>query len=1599
MTDQEHTRKNRAPLFKLTCAAEYQDWRSLLQNDIFEKTHNNNMDRLTTADTLDKKFFAKLHADDFEAKPVPPESKAAVVQEAAIEFKKISADTNGRPWSHAGLLKKCTEHALVTGEGFLNWVYTLFGDIFAGLSNEIRGKVSGVVLGDVVSLLQGIKIAVHHFETNDPEALEIQYSKCSMDREGKNDVMTYTAALTTYMKRLDAAGVPVRDAKAQRILLNGLDQELFESFIATTSRFPYDNYDDLQQALLRAVEKPHMLRKLATLKPGAEQASLMVTQAEDQQPQRQHVQARFEKLETILVSLAKSIESKQASPTKSRNSSKKTACGLFFNTGNCRFGAACKFSHNPIDKKWCVHHESVTHNTVDCNQPDATPPSRQHANATRQSPNTPSSSAGHTLNGYDFCFPTRYDMPQHVFAVNAAPKIDMWCVDGASTTFATYDEGRCFNVRPCNVNIFGPNCKDNFVCTKVGDCDIPTFDKDTGKTSKMLATNVLISPHFPFHIFSEILAFEKRCTATKSLGSWKFFSPDKQPLFNASQRLLGEVQGHSDVKLYFIEQPEDVQRQQRQHSPAASLPAPAAHVLPAVHDQRPSLPPKVNTAKNLHMLLELHCAHDHWNFEAVAKQYGLTLPIPPPVCWACLLAKPRRITRDKVSTRQCNRVSEGFAADAKGPFTTPTPEGYRYYFLIVCLYSHHYWSVLAKAQSEWESIWKVFVKREEARSGKQRCVSFIITDNHKVHSQRSVKDFNDDRGIQTIATAPQSQWQDPAERGIQTITNGARTSLIHGGGKDWMWGHAIKHSTDSTNRMYPPVSIPGHEKKSRLRIAYPGVTLAKEMRRHKPFLCLGLRTLPDAQRGSDFNALAEPFVYLRYEPDRKAFALLTLPNLYLKYSIEVRFLTGTFPLRVTDYLTNQMDTFLRPTAEDDIYSSIHGPGNVLRRHRLAAPAMDPSALIRPTPVLARLPSGHAELPGPGYSSTRGYTPSQAGLQSAAYMPPSTPVGNVSVNSVSTQAHGSLGSLATFTPDQLAARTPRSIFQALKGPDSEFWIPSIVKDFAVLRDQNCIINVTSVKPAGPAPPPVEQRFKIKYRAELPIALRNIDPADWKARTVTRGDRFKYGLHYDATDAPVIHTPALKVLLAWAVEKGLLLYQWDQGAAFYGNPMDRKGVIVQLPPGYDPDSKEIRPLHLPPLFGELARALPGIPQGSLLHYRSITPALRQLQFMPVDADNCLFLHTAVDMATSLHVDDGVLAVPSHEHAVRVLGEAGLGAERTITWGPLTNTLGVDFKVVYSSEKRVVFMSQRAYAVTILERAGMLECNPAKTPARAGQVYTKNDCPTTPESKAELKAGGMLQETYHTLVASLNFLVTISRDDMKFVQGKLAKYCLNPGQAHFQALKHNLRFLKGTLDYGIEFIWRHTDVPSTDGPICLQAWSDSSYGDDVDTGRTTLGDVIKVNGATVSATSKLSSRVDSCVNHSELRAFTGVAANPGSDEPTDGSSIAFNKTTRTITWIRGIKAALERREVEDMPPTPVYVDNAGVLAMINGNTIKSANKHIYRTLAEARERVHLDKSVQAIKIGTKDNLANAMTKQEQGLDQSAAQLRCITGPISVN
>ena len=131
----------------------------------------------------------------------------------------MTANEEKDPWIDPTFSKLCTDHAFTTGKGFHEWVYDVFYEIRTSLCDTIQEQTAGVRRGDLVSLINSIKLAVGNYELHDPEALHIEYSKCTMEHEGKNDLMTYLAKLANYRQRLVVAEVIVSDKKAQRVLL------------------------------------------------------------------------------------------------------------------------------------------------------------------------------------------------------------------------------------------------------------------------------------------------------------------------------------------------------------------------------------------------------------------------------------------------------------------------------------------------------------------------------------------------------------------------------------------------------------------------------------------------------------------------------------------------------------------------------------------------------------------------------------------------------------------------------------------------------------------------------------------------------------------------------------------------------------------------------------------------------------------------------------------------------------------------------------------------------------------------------------------------------------------------------------------------------------------------------------------------------------------------------------------------------------------------------------------------------------------------------------------------------------------------------------
>ena len=77
-----------------------------------------------------------------------------------------------------------------------------------------------------------------------------------------------------------------------------------------------------------------------------------------------------------------------------------------------------------------------------------------------------------------------------------------------------------------------------------------------------------------------------------------------------------------------------------------------------------------------------------------------------------------------------------------------------------------------------------------------------------------------------------------------------------------------------------------------------------------------------------------------------------------------------------------------------------------------------------------------------------------------------------------------------------------------------------------------------------------------------------------------------------------------------------------------------------------------------------------------------------------------------------------------------------------------------------------------------------------------------PMTTKWKKLMFEGKLVDPTkYCPLIGSLMYLVN-TRPDMSYAVNTLSQYMVEPRRAHWVAAKHVLRYLKGTIDYGLNY-----------------------------------------------------------------------------------------------------------------------------------------------------------------------------------------------------
>ncbi|GJS20367.1 ribonuclease H-like domain-containing protein [Tanacetum coccineum] len=168
-----------------------------------------------------------------------------------------------------------------------------------------------------------------------------------------------------------------------------------------------------------------------------------------------------------------------------------------------------------------------------------------------------------------------------------------------------------------------------------------------------------------------------------------------------------------------------------------------------------------------------------------------------------------------------------------------------------------------------------------------------------------------------------------------------------------------------------------------------------------------------------------------------------------------------------------------------------------------------------------------------------------------------------------------------------------------------------------------------------------------------------------------------------------------------------------------------------------------------------------------------------------DTSLFVyHMGSDVAyLLLYVDDIILTASSTALLQRII--TLLHSEFAMTdLGSLNYFLGVSAQ----RSKSGLFLSQSKFAEEILERAHMQHCNPCKTPV---DTESKLGSDGDPVSDPTL---------YRSLAGALQYL-TFTRPDISYAVQQICLYMHDPRDPHFTALKRILRYVRGTIDHGLQ------------------------------------------------------------------------------------------------------------------------------------------------------------------------------------------------------
>ncbi|GJY55513.1 ribonuclease H-like domain-containing protein [Tanacetum coccineum] len=807
----------------------------------------------------------------------------------------------------------------------------------------------------------------------------------------------------------------------------------------------------------------------------------------------------------------------------------------------------------------------------------------------------------------------------------------------------------------------------------------------------------------------------------------------------------------------------------------------------------------------------------------------------PVLCHACQLGKHVKLPFVSSSTF----VSSCFDIIHSDLWTSPIPSlsGFKYYVVFLDHYSQYVWVYPLVRKSDVLSkfmLFRNFVHTQFKCEIKSfQCDHGGEFDNHTFHKLFA------SHGIQFRFSCPKtSQQNGKSERMIRTINNLIRTLLFQANLPPNYWLEALNMAVYILN-ILPSRAIDNDIPYTRLLQTNPDYSLLRT------FGCL---CYPHLDPSHKLEARATPAIYLGHASNHRGYRCLDLTTNKIIISRHVTFDETVFPFGSNTNASAPSYTFLEepvniisqlirntplPTTQPTIPTTPQ-PTNITLNPIATDPCspaptttfVGPSqpANVSPQPVNSPIPQ-----PTPPQTTPPDPQPNNNVLPQPTNPNPNT----VSVHPMVTRYRvGSNKPTKKFTFHVTPiSPLPKSYRDAFNDPN---WQNAVHDEYNAL-----IKNKTWTLVPRPRDANIIRSmwlFRHKFLADGTLSR-------YKARLVANGSTQMSGVDVDETFSPVVKPGTIRTVLSLAVSRHWPVHQLDVKNAFLHGDLSET-VYMYQPPGFRD------PVH-PDYVCLLQRSLYGLKQAPRAWFQRFAAYVTRVGFSHSRCDSSLFIYRhGTDTAyLLLYVDDIVLTASSKTVLQQIIGL--LHKEFSMTdLGSLNYFLGISV----TRDSSGMFLSQSRYAMEILERAHMLQCNPSRTPV---DTESKLGADGDPVSDPTL---------YRSLAGALQYL-TFTRPDISYAVQQVCLYMHDPREPHFSALKRILRYIRGTIDHGLQLFSAST--------TSLVAYSDADWAGCPTTRRSTSGYCVFLGNNLLSWSSKRQHTLSRSSAEAEYRGVANAVA----------------------------------------------------------------------------------------------------------------------------